>query len=73
MPFTKVRTSMTQKGVDKPIKAVIFQGADSGFYVELDGGPFNGSEFTPVDLANLIMMLDDLRTNMQEVADAAKF
>jgi len=72
MPFTKIRTTMSQNGVEQPLKAVIFEGDGSGPSVTLEGGPFTGERYTRYDLTNLIMELQDLCTAMKEAADGAK-
>jgi hypothetical protein len=72
MPFTKIRTAMTQNGVSLPIKAVIFEGEGSGPSITIEGGPFSGERYTWEDLRNLMLVLHDLTTDMQEVADGAK-
>jgi hypothetical protein len=72
MPFTKIRASMTQNGASQAVKAVIFEGEGSGPSVTIEGGPFSGQRYTREDLLNLAMLLQDLSTTMQEVADGAK-
>ena len=72
MPFTKIRTTMTQNGIEKPLKCIIHEVDDEPIFVTLEGGPFHGERFTRTDLTNLIMQLDDLRVTMHEVADGAK-
>ena len=69
MPLTKIRTTMTQNGIEKPLKCTIHEVEDQPVFVTLEGGPFHGERFTRHDLATLIMELDDLRTAMKEVAD----
>ena len=72
MPFTKIRTTMTQNGVEKPLKCIIHEVDFEPVFVTLEGGPFHGERFTREDLANLIFQLDDLRNGMQEVAHGSK-
>jgi hypothetical protein len=72
MPLTKITTTMTQNGVEKPLECVIHEVNDEPIFVTLEGGPFHGERFTRYDLTNLILELEDLRTAMKEVADGSK-
>jgi len=67
---TTTTTTMTRDNGSRadPVKVQIFEGVDFRTWATLDGGVFNGSELSIIDIGNLIEMLDDVRTSMREAA-----
>ena len=71
-PTEKITATITQNGALKRLEIIIHEVNDEPVFATLEGGPFHGERFNTHDLSGLVMLLDDLRNTMKEVAHGSR-